>query len=140
MRRFLILFPALLSVLVFGAMALPMGDFVELHTVDSEGREFSSSVWVAEVDGALHLRSGWPESHWLERLSTHPLVEIEHDGDSHYYRAVVVDDPAVRTALNEALAAKYSVADRLIGRFVDMDASIPVRLEPIEGLDDAHDH
>jgi hypothetical protein len=139
-RRFLIVFPAIIGAIVLGALAVPMGEFVELYTVDADGHGYKSELWVVETGGALHLRSGWPDSHWLERIRTHPLVEIERGGERRHYRAVPVDDPAVRAAVNEAIAAKYGVADRLIRSVVDMEASVPVRLEPIEGLDEHHPH
>jgi hypothetical protein len=136
-RRFLIVFPATVGLVVIAALALPMGEYVDLITVDDDGRRYHSAVWVAELDGVPHLRSGWPDSHWLERLSTHPLVEVERAGQRRHYRAVVVDDPAVRGALNAALAEEHGVADRAIRLVVDMSRAVPVRLEPIEGLDDA---
>jgi len=137
-RRFLILFPAFVGFVVLVALAIPMGEFVELGTVDAEGHPYQSEVWVVEIDGALHLRSGWPDSHWLDRLRSHPQVTLERGGHKNYYRAIPVDDATVRAVVNEAIAAKYGVADRLIRWVVDMDASVPVRLEPIEAPEDSH--
>ena len=140
MRRFLIWFPATLGALLALALAAPMGEVATLYTVDSDGRQHKSALWVAEVDGALHLRSGNPAAGWLLRLGTHPLVELERSEGRRHYRAIVVGDPAVREALNAALASKYGLADGLIRRTVEVDASVPVRLEPIEGLDDSPGH
>lgn len=143
MRWLLTAVPALVCAVVIGALAVPMGEFVEIWTVDGQGHRYASEVWVVEVDGTEYLRSGWPDSHWLRRLRAHPVAEVERDGQIHRYRAVVVDDPAVREAVNEAMAAKYGVADRLIRYAVDMNESVPIRLEPIddgnEPVDGGHD-
>jgi len=138
-RHFLIAFPLVVAAVVLGSLAVPMGEFVELGTVGDDGNAYRSEVWLVELDGLPYLRSGWPDSHWLDRLRHHPRVEIERDGHTTFYRAVVVDDATVRDAVNRAMAAKYGVADRLIRRAVDMDASVPVRLEPVEALEAPHD-
>jgi len=139
-RRFLTVFPLVVAAVVVGSLAVPMGEFVELGTVDADGNGYRSEVWMVEVDGVPYLRSGWPDSHWLDRLRATPRVEIERDGHTRLYRAVVVDDATVRDAVNRAMAAKYGVADWLIRRAVDMEASVPVRLEPVEGLGGPREH
>lgn len=139
MRAFLIGLPASMIAIVLAAMALPTGEIVTLHTVDADGRDFKSQLWIVEIEGTNYLRSGNVESSWLERLGTHPRVEIERDDERTAFRATVVDDASLRQVLNDALAAKYGVADQLVGRTVDLSASMPVRLDPIEGPG-VHDH
>jgi len=139
-RRFLIWFPATVAALLLLALALPLGEIVTLYTVDSDGREHASALWVAEVEGVLHLRADDPTSSWFVRLGTHPLVELERDDPRRHYRATVATDPAVLDAVNDAMTTKYGVADRLFRRVVDVNRSVPVRLDPIEGLDDSPGH
>ncbi|HKE12292.1 MAG TPA: hypothetical protein VKE73_12065, partial [Myxococcota bacterium] len=47
------------------------------------------------------------------------------------YRAVPLDDPATRTAVNKGMAEKYGQADRLISRIFDRTQTVPIRLEPL---------
>ena len=139
MRRFLILFSSAIAALLLLALALPTGELVQLHTVDGRGRDHASTLWVVEIDGALRLRSGNPESEWLERLRDHPVVTLERDGHTRAYRAEVASDALEREAVNEAMARKYGFADRLLRRWVDMAGSVPVRLDPLESRDAATD-
>jgi len=134
-RRFLIFFSSAVAVLLLGALALPTGELVVLHTVDGQGRDHASTLWVVELDGGLRLRSGSPESHWLGRLKDHPRVTLERDGRARAYRAEADPDALERQAVNEAMARKYGLADRLVRRWVDTGGSVPVRLEPLEGPD-----
>jgi hypothetical protein len=141
MKKFLIGFCAFLGLLSLAALVAPEGECVTLHTVDDQGRGYESTLWVVDLPGAgVHLRSGDPASHWLARLTLHPLVELERGGESGHYRAVVLSDEAARHAVNEAMAGKYGAADRFVRRFVDVERSVPVRLEPIEGLGHAPGH
>jgi len=141
MRTLLIGFCAFLGFVALLTLLLPTGERVTLHTVDEQGRGYESALWVVELPGAgLHLRSGDPASGWLTRLALHPLVELERGGEAGHYRAVVVAEGDLRRVVNEAMARKYGAADRLVRRFVDVERSVPVRLEPIEGLGHAPGH
>jgi len=134
-RFFLLVFVALMGLVLLTSIALPTGELVALETIDAEGLDHESTLWIVELPGAgLHLRSGDPESGWLRRIATHPLVALERDGTRGHYRATRISDPEVREAVNEAMAHKYGRIDDLVRRFVGMDASVPVRLEPVEGL------
>jgi hypothetical protein len=44
---------------------------------------------------------------------------------------------ALREPLNRAMAAKYGVADRLLGLVLDPGSSVPVRLVPDPGRESA---
>ena len=85
-------------------------------------------------------RSGDPASHWLARLTLHPLVELERGGATAPYRAIARAEPEARRAVNEAMARKYGAADRFVRSFVDVERSVPVQLEPIEGLGHSPGH
>lgn len=135
MRAFLIAFPATLLAILAAALALPTGEVVTLETTDPSGRHHDSVLWIVEIDGAEYLRSGNPDSHWLARVREHPGVALVRDDARRAYRAEAVDDPAVRRAVNEAMARKYGVADALVRSAVDVGRSVPVRLEAREGPD-----
>jgi hypothetical protein len=134
-RRFLIFFPVVLALILLCALAVPKGEIVILHSVDAAGTEQESSLWVVEIEGWLHLRSGRPRTRWLERISARPLVELERGGQVHAYHAVAVRDPVLLAAVNDAIARKYGVADRVVRTLLDVNRSVAVRLEPLEGRD-----
>lgn len=141
MRFFLIAFAGLMGLVLLASIALPTGELVALETVDAEGLDHTSTLWIVELPGAgLYLRSADPESDWLRRIATHPLVELEREGARDRYRATSIGDPEVRRAVNEAMARKYGRRDDLVRRFVDMAGSVPVRLEPVEGLGHDGEH
>jgi hypothetical protein len=56
-------------------------------------------------------------------------VELERGEAKDSFLAVPVDDPAVRRAVNQAMAAKYGLADRLASSFWDPEKSVPIRLD-----------
>jgi hypothetical protein len=134
-RTFLIAFPATLLAILVVALALPKGEVVTLETTDANGRPHDSVLWIVEIDGVEYLRSGRPDSHWLARLREHPGAALVRDGTRRAYLAEPVDDPAVRRAVNEAMARKYGIADALVRSAVDVERSVPVRLEAREGPD-----
>jgi len=137
MRRYLILFPSAIAAVLLLTLALPTGELGRLLTVDEQGRDHASTLWVVELDGTLLLRSGDPESGWLGRLKDHPFVKLERNGQAGAYRAEAVSSAAERRAVNQAMARKYGLADRLVRRWVDVAGSVPVRLTPLEELDAA---
>lgn len=139
--------PLLLAGLTVGlvvfvtAFGIDEGEVVNLSTVDAGGAQFETQLWIIEQDGHLYLRAGRPAARWLARLRAHPEVKIERDGSTSAYRAVPVDDPATREAVNGAMAEKYGQADRLIARIFDRSQAVPIRLEPLgpgKGTDSRH--
>jgi hypothetical protein len=129
------------AVVFVTAFGIDEGEVVNLSTVDARGAQFETQLWIIEQDGQLYLRAGRPAAHWLARLRAHPEVRIERGGTTHAYRAVPVDDPATREAVNRGMAEKYGQADRLIARIFDHSRSVPIRLEPLrpgEGSGSAH--
>jgi len=129
------------TVVFVTAFGIDEGEVVNLSTVDARGAQFETQLWIIKQDGQLYLRAGRPAARWLARLRAHPEVKIERGGTTNAYRAVPVDDPATREAVNRGMAEKYGQADRLIARIFDRSQSVPIRLEPLqpgEGAGSAH--
>jgi hypothetical protein len=129
-RTFLIAFTAAIVGIVLVALAFPEGEVVKLRTVDGRGRSHETVLWLVELDSGAYLRSGDPQSAWLARLRRSPEVTLERGSEPRPFLARPVDDPAVRRAVNEAMAEKYGVADRLVRAAVDVAQSVPIRLVP----------
>jgi hypothetical protein len=133
MKVLLVLAGMTVALIVFvTAFGIDEGEVVNLLTVDASGAQFETQLWIIEHDGALYLRAGRPAARWLARLRAHPEVQVERGGTTRAYRAVPLDDPATRAAVNQGMAEKYGQADRWIARIFDRDHTVPIRLEPLE--------
>jgi len=130
--RLALLAAGLLAALVVlvSAFGLDEGEVVTLQTSNAAGASYDTSVWVIEDAGSLYLRAGRGDATWLARLRERPEIRIERHGERLAFLAVPLDDPAARERVNAAMAAKYGAADRILGRFVDLSRSVPIRLDP----------
>lgn len=122
------------AAIVLFALWIDKGEVVTLLTTDSNSIIQDTQLWAVELDGVTYLRASNARAAWLARLRVEPLVEVEFDDSSRHYRAVPLDDPALRSRINAAMARKYGFADRLWGRLGDRSASIPIRLDSADGL------
>lgn len=122
---------ALLLVLLLGGVlyaASEHGEVVSVTTADDAGALQVTRVWVVDVEGRQWLRSGSPESTWLARMRVHPVITVERAGVAKQYEAAPT--PAMQEAVNDAMAAKYGWADKLIGALFGRDDAVPVELIP----------
>lgn len=132
MKVLLVLSGLTVALVVFvTAFGIDEGEVVNLSTVDGRGAQFETQLWIVEQNGELYLRAGRPAARWLARLRARPEVKIERGGTTQTYRAVPLDDPATREAVNRGMAEKYGQADRLIAWIFDRRQAIPIRLEPL---------
>lgn len=132
MRSLLLATACFVAAVVLGSLAWPEGELVRLHTWEAE-RVHDSTLWVVELDGHPWLRAGSPDAGWLARLRREPVVELARNGSRAAWRAVPVARPEARRAVNEAMARKYGVADRVVRALLGVEDAVPVRLDPVEG-------
>lgn len=109
---------------------LYVGESVRLTTTMKTGEQAHTWLWVVDDGEALYLRAADPESRWVARLQREPRVRLERAGESRPYRAEPRDDDAIRKWVNELMAEKYGVWDRLESVLFDRDTVLPIRLEP----------
>ncbi len=126
------------AVVVLGAMWLDEGEIVTLSTTDTDSIVHHTQLWAVELDEVHYLRASSSRVEWFARLRDRPLVELDFGGLSAHFRAVPLDDAALRTRVNAEMALKYGFADRLWGLLGDRSSSIPIRLEPAEDLASGH--
>lgn len=107
------------------------GEIVVLETRDAAGEPVETRLWVVDHEGHAWLRAGQPTSGWFVRLETEPEVRVERDGVRAAYRAVPVDDPAIRDRIHALNRDKYGGYDAFISLARDGSLSIPVRLDPL---------
>jgi hypothetical protein len=134
----------LIGALVIGGILIPEGEVATLSTFPKEGSPQQTAVWVVEGDGLgesgeVFLRTD-PHTAWLARVRANPAVELARGGESRAYLAKPVEDDGLRRRVNQAMAAKYGVADRVIGAIFDPAHSVPIRLVPDPTRKPAEEH
>ncbi|MEQ8955874.1 MAG: hypothetical protein RL120_17205, partial [Gammaproteobacteria bacterium] len=103
-------------------------EVVELHTVDSQGEEVSTRLWVVDDGGFAYLRAGVSEgSGWYSRLQQNGDVALTRAGERRNYRTVLRPDKA--DVINRLMREKYTWGDWLIEVLIGgREGSMPVEL------------
>lgn len=101
-----------------------------LVPADPSRPRVETALWVVDVQGATYVRAPSAEAAWLDRLLAGP-VRLHRGETTVLVRAVPVDDPWTRSAVNEAMQQKYGVFERFFGQLHGAGTSLPIRLEPI---------
>jgi len=126
-----VLAAAVLALAIFYAVLAESGEVVVLETRDAGGVAHETRLWVVDHEGAAWLRTGDPTSPWLGRLRVTPEVAVTRNGERREYRAVVVEDPAPRAAINALVLEKYGWRESTLRAFgMGPAATTPIRLEP----------
>ena len=133
MRNAMLIIGLLIAGVLAGVMLVDEGELVTLRTQGPDGAHYDTQLWVIEREGEFYLRAHFPGAKWLTRLRNHPEVEIRRGDASESFLALPVDDPEVRRAVNQAMAAKYGFADRLASAVWSPEKSIPVHLDRNSG-------
>jgi hypothetical protein len=129
-RRVMIVVAVAAALLVVSSRMIDSGEIVELTTLDERGRDHVTEVWIVDLPSGSYLRSGDPESHWLARIRTNPVISLEREGREVSYRALPSDDDELRRRVNAAMQQKYGAPDRFWARVSDLESAVPVRLVP----------
>lgn len=106
------------------------GEVIELETYDVNGRKFTTSLWIVDLDRQPWLRASDPESAWVQRLQIAPEVFVTRAGQRLAYQAEVVEDFA--DEINRVMREKYGLADQLIAPTRDPDQVLGIRLVEID--------
>jgi hypothetical protein len=88
---------------------------VRIVTRDADGEERDTSVWIAEVDGGLYVRTN--ESRWLANIRRGSPVSLRLDATTLPVSAEEVSDPAVTAGVEAAFRAKYGLVQRVMSFF-----------------------
>lgn len=128
-RILMLVIGAVVGGLVVCSLLVDEGELVVLVTTDPEARRHETQLWTVELDGRRYLRASNPEASWLARLNAEPLVVVTGTGGERSYRAV--PDPEVLARVNQAMASKYGLADRIWSVMSDRSQAVPIWLEPL---------
>ncbi len=132
--RSLLILVGSLPLMIAGGTWL-LGEQVEvavLRTFSDDGRGHDTKLWVVDHKGQPWLRGARLHLGWLDRIRSHPRVELERRGVTGVYTATIEEAPEAKRALEEAMAAKYGWIDRWYQTLFRFDP-IPVRLDPAPG-------
>lgn len=102
------------------------GETVEIETFDNRGNSFATKLWVVDIHEEPWLRSGDPESAWLQRLREEPEIVLIRDGERATLIAEVDEYETER--INYMMREKYGLADQLISLIHDEEAVVAIRL------------
>lgn len=132
MRKAMLAIGIAAGFLVLGSLVLDEGEVVTLLTEEA-GREYSTQLWIVEVDGHQYVRANRPSAFWLARLVANPAVGLRRDSAAYpevveLYWASLVDDPAVKARVDAEIARKYRLADRTWGRLAKRSDSPVIEL------------
>ena len=98
---------------------------VNVITIDEDGEERDTTVWLAVVDGQGYIRTGG--TNWGENISRDPLLVLRIEGTEFPLRAEFVEDDDLRATIKTTYNEKYGLPDTLLG-FVRGDRPKMMRL------------
>ncbi len=134
---------AAVILLLWGSMLLLAeygGEIVDLRTVDASGETSETRLWVVDDSGSTWLWAAAPGRRWLQRLRTHPEVQIVRGGEVARYRAVPVETDEARQRIGWLTLERYGVAASALNLIHHVllhhapTAGVPIRLEPLEAV------
>ena len=120
---------ALLFVISILAASEGGAEIVTLTTIESDGSELATRLWIVDDGGFSWLRSGMPDTRWLRQIESIPDVVVERGDKAVRLRAVPVRDAKVRDRIHSLMRDKYGWADRWVSLIRDGTQSVAVRLE-----------
>lgn len=95
--------------------AFAAADVVRIVTRDADGDERDTSIWIAEVDGGLYVRTN--ESRWLANIRRGSPVALRVDETTLPVSAEEVSDPAATARVEAAFKVKYGFVQRVMSLF-----------------------
>lgn len=105
-------------------------EVVELHTIDAEGEEVTTRLWIVDDAGYQYLRVGADGSGWFSRIQDNGEFDVTRNGERKRYRAEV--NTAKSDRINDLMQEKYTWGDSFIAALVgSRDNSQPIELHPI---------
>ena len=81
-------------------------------TVDPDGDERVTRIWIDALDGDPVLRTG--DSRWWANLQRDPTIRIRLSGKDHVFHAEPVTDPGEKARIDEVFLEKYGTWERVL--------------------------
>lgn len=91
-----------------------LGEVVIVRSPDDAGEPVETRIWIVDAsDDQAWIRAA-AQKPWARRTRAADSIEIARDGVWRRYDVVEVPSEEARVRVNEAMRAKYGLADRLI--------------------------
>lgn len=104
-------------------------EVAELHTLDENGEQVTTRLWVVDDEGYQYLRVGADGSGWFSRIEANDNFQVTRNGNTATYTAELRPEKSDR--INQLMQDKYTWGDTLIGYLVgSREGSIPIELHP----------
>jgi len=100
---------------------------VEVVTLDADGAERVTTIWLAVLDEQGYIRTG--SSYWFANLGRDPKLRLRAGGAEYALKSELVQDDALGTRIDAAFRAKYGFSDRVVSLFRGSSAN-RMRLVP----------
>jgi len=107
--------------------ALAAENTVEIVTIDPDGDERITTIWLAVVEGTGFIRTGG--SRWFANLERDPKLRMRAAGKEYPLQVEPVKDAAQAEKIDAAFREKYGASDRFISIFRGNDPN-RMRLQP----------
>jgi hypothetical protein len=105
-------------------------EVVELHTLDENGENMTTRLWIVDDEGYQYLRVGADGSGWFSRISDNESIALTRNGQTATYTVETRPDKSER--INALMQDKYTWGDTFIGIVVgSRDGSVPIELHPL---------
>ena len=103
-------------------------EVVELHTLNNEGEEIITRLWVVDDEGYQYLRVGADGSGWFDRLREAEMVDITRNGRRYSYSWTTRQSKSAQ--INLLMRDKYGWGDSFIGYLTGgRGGSTPIELK-----------
>jgi hypothetical protein len=105
-------------------------EVVELHTLDENGENMTTRLWIVDDEGYQYLRVGADGSGWFSRITDNESIALTRNGQTATYTVETRPDKSER--INALMQDKYTWGDTFIGIVVgSRDGSVPIELHPL---------
>jgi hypothetical protein len=99
---------------------------VEVVTLDEDGSERVTTIWLAVVDAQGYIRTG--NTYWFANLGRDPKLRLRAGGAEYQLKSEPVDDAALGARIDDAFRAKYGFSDRVVSLFRSSGSTKRMRL------------
>ena len=101
-------------ILAFGALqyaASERVEVIELHTLNDQGEQVTTRLWIIDHDGHPYLR-GDSDSGWLNRVQASEVISVTRNGETMTYSHQVRNENL--DTINRLMREKYTWGDQLV--------------------------
>ena len=124
---------AVAGLMVAGTWGVDEGEIVKITTLDDQGHDHVTEVWIVDLPSGRYLRSGRADNGWLQRVRARGELVLERGEASGSCRVELVTSPERTAEVASAMAEKYGFSDRIWDALADRSSQVAIRLASCDG-------